>query len=222
LLLSTIFNFYALKFLPITVTTAIYFSAPIVISALSIPLLGERIGIRRLAAILVGFLGVMVVVQPWGADFHPAMALSVTGLGFAALYFVLTRKIAGIEMNSTSQLWASGMATLILMPVAMSVWVWPASAAGWVLMVLIGVFGASGHIFATLAHRFADASTLAPVTYLQVIFATTAGYVVFGNLPTRWTIAGAAIIIASGVYIWQRERARMLARRAGEAGGLPR
>ncbi|PKP75760.1 MAG: EamA/RhaT family transporter [Alphaproteobacteria bacterium HGW-Alphaproteobacteria-6] len=222
LLLSTIFNFYALKFLPITVTTAIYFSAPIVISALSVPILGERIGIRRLAAILTGFLGVMVVIQPWGASFHPAMALSVTGLGFAALYFVLTRKIAGIEANATSQLWASGMATLILTPVALSVWVWPATAAGWVLMALIGVFGAAGHICATLAHRFADASTLAPVTYLQVIFATTAGYVVFGNLPTGWTIAGAAIIIASGVYIWQRERARMLARRAGEAGGVPR
>lgn len=222
LLLSTVFNFYALKYLPITVTTAIYFSAPIVISLLSIPILGERIGIRRFAAIVFGFLGVMVVIQPWGAEFHPAMLLSVTGLGFAALYFVLTRKIAGIEMNSTSQIWASGMATLILMPIAASVWVWPTSATGWVLMALIGVFGATGHIFATLAHRFADASTLAPVTYLQVIFATTAGYVFFGNLPTPWTAAGAAIIIASGVYIWRRERAQMLARRAGEAGGVPR
>lgn len=222
LLLSTVFNFYALKYLPITVTTAIYFSAPIVISVLSIPILGERIGIRRFAAIVFGFLGVMVVIQPWGAEFHPAMILSVTGLGFAALYFVLTRKIAGIERNSTSQIWASGMATMILMPIAASVWVWPTSAKGWVLMALIGVFGATGHIFATLAHRFADASTLAPVTYLQVIFATTAGYVFFGNLPTPWTAAGAAIIIASGVYIWQRERAQMLARRAGEAGGVPR
>lgn len=222
LLLSTVFNFYALKYLPITVTTAIYFSAPIVISVLSIPILGERIGIRRFAAIVFGFLGVMVVIQPWGAEFHPAMILSVTGLGFAALYFVLTRKIAGIERNSTSQIWASGMATMILMPIAASVWVWPTSAKGWVLMALIGVFGATGHIFATLAHRFADASTLAPVTYLQVIFATTAGYAFFGNLPTPWTAAGAAIIIASGVYIWQRERAQMLARRAGEAGGVPR
>lgn len=220
LLLSTIFNFLALKFLPITVTTAIYFAAPIVISLLAIPVLGERIGLRRFLAVLVGFLGVIVVVQPWGAEFHPAMGLSLAGLCCASTYFVLTRKLAGIEANSTSQLWASGIATVILAPFALAVWVWPDSMAGWALMLGIGVLGATGHILATAAHRLADASVLAPVSYVQAIYATAASYFIFATLPTAGTIVGTAIIVASGLYIWQRERA--LQRIRDRAAVLPR
>ncbi|MDZ4094309.1 MAG: DMT family transporter [Paracoccaceae bacterium] len=218
LLASTAFNFAALKFLPITVTTAIYFASPIVITLLSVLFLGERIGGRRFAAILVGFGGVMVVVQPWGAAFHWAMWLSLGALLCASSYFVLTRRLAGVEANSTSQLWASGLATLVMLPIGLPVWVWPDTVAGWGVLAGIGVFAAFGHSFATTAHRFADASSLAPMVYIQVIYATASGYLIFGNLPTGATVAGTAVIIGSGVYIWWRERALMLERRQVAVG----
>jgi drug/metabolite transporter (DMT)-like permease len=220
LLASTVFNFAALKYLPITVTTAIYFSSPIIITILSVLFLGERIGGRRVVAILVGFAGVMVVVQPWGAAFHPAMFFSLGGLLCASSYFVLTRRLAGVESNSTSQLWASGLATLALAPFGLAGWVWPVAAADWFALVMIGIFGAAGHGIAVAAHRFADASSLAPMTYIQVIYATASGFFIFGNLPTWATALGTAIIIASGVYIWKRERDLMLQRRRVEAAAL--
>ncbi len=220
LLASTVFNFAALKYLPITITTAIYFSSPIIITILSVIFLSERIGGRRLAAILVGFAGVMVVVQPWGAAFHLAMFFSLGGLLCASSYFVLTRRLAGVENNSTSQLWAAGIATITLAPFGLAVWVWPQTGLDWLFLVMIGVFGATGHGVAVAAHRFADASSLAPMTYIQVIYATTSGYFIFGNLPTWATALGTAIIIASGIYIWQRERELMLQRRRVETAAL--
>lgn len=220
LLASTVFNFAALKYLPITITTAIYFASPVVITILSVLFLGERIGGRRVAAILVGFAGVMVVVQPWGAAFHPAMFLSLGGLLSASSYFVLTRRLAGVDSNSTSQLWAAGLATLALAPFGLSAWVWPATTVDWFAMCMIGVFGAAGHGVAVAAHRFADASSLAPMTYIQVIYATASGFFIFGNLPSWATAVGTGIIILSGIYIWQRERALLLERRRVEAAAL--
>lgn len=208
LLGSTMFNFLALKFLPITLTIAIFFALPIVTTLLSIPVLGERVGLRRFAAVLVGFLGVLVVVQPWGSEFHWAMLLSLGALLSVSIYFVLTRLLAGQDNNATSQLWSSGFATVGLLPVALQDWFWPESTVGLFLLCSIGLLGGLSHTLATLAHRLADASTLAPVIYVQVIYATCAGYLVFDTLPTVWTAIGAAIIIGSGIYIWRRERLR--------------
>lgn len=205
---STILNFTALQFLPITVTTTIMFAGPIVTTLLAIPLLGEEVGIRRIVAVSVGFVGVLVVMQPWSVAFHPAMFLSIGALIVASLYFLMTRMLAGVESNATSQLWGAGLATLALAPVALPLWRWPETPADWTAMALIGVFGAAGHIAATTAHRMADASLLAPVIYIQILLAAVAGIVVFDTWPTVWTLGGGAIIIASGIYIWRRERAK--------------
>ena len=208
LLGSTILNFLALSYLPITVTTTINFAGPIVVTLLSIPILGEQVGIRRIAAVCTGFIGVLVVMQPWGADFHPAMLLNIASLMFSGLYFILTRKLAGIESNSTSQLWTSGFATLGMAPLAIGLWTWPATLWDFTVMLAIGCFGALGHICATSAHRLADASILAPVIYIQLLLAALAGILFFGTWPTPWLLAGGLIIIASGLYIWQRERSK--------------
>ncbi len=216
LLGSTIFNFSALAYLPLNVTTAIAFAGPIAVSILSIPILGERVGARRFVAIVVGFFGVLVVVQPWGAAFHPAMFLSLGTLSMASLYFVLTRLVAGTDSNSTSQIWSSGVATLALVPLVLGNWVWPGDWTGYLGMVLVGMFGVLGHSMATIAHRFAEASTLAPVVYMQVIFATLASFLFFDTLPTFWTIVGTGIIVASGIYIWNRERRLLKARQRAE------
>ena len=203
---STICNFFALQSLPITVTTTIMFAGPIVVTLLAIPILGEKVGLRRIAAVCTGFVGVLVVIQPWGAEFHPAMFFSLAALIIASLYFIMTRMLAGVETNATQQVWSSGLASVALAPFALSVWVWPETNLVWIVMFLIGGFGMTGHILATVAHRWADASILAPMVYSQIFLAAVAGILVFATWPTVWTLAGGMIIIASGLYIWNRER----------------
>lgn len=203
---STVCNFFALQSLPITVTTTIMFAGPIVVTLLAIPILGEKVGLRRIAAVCTGFVGVLVVMQPWGAEFHPAMLFSLAALVIASLYFIMTRMLAGVETNATQQVWSAGIASVVLAPFAASVWVWPESGTEWLVMFLIGGFGMTGHILATTAHRWADASILAPMVYSQIFLAAVAGIVVFATWPTVWTLGGGVIIIGAGLYIWHRER----------------
>jgi drug/metabolite transporter (DMT)-like permease len=210
LFISTICNFTSLKYLPITITTTIMFAVPVVVTLLAIPVLGEKVGIRRVLAVCTGFIGVLVVMQPWGTGFHPAMFLNIVALILAAMYFVMTRLLAGIERNSTMQIWSSGVAAVCLAPVAIPMWVWPALPIDYFVLGIIGLFGGFGHICATYAHRLADASILSPVIYIQLFLAAAASYLVFGTLPTLWTLVGGLIIIASGIYIWQRERAKAM------------
>lgn len=212
---STVANFTALKYLPITVTTTIAFAGPIVITLLAIPLLGEKVGLRRIVAVCTGFLGVLLVIRPWGTEFHPVMLLSLFALVVASLYFILTRMLAGLETSATQQVWPTLAATVVLLPFAIRVWHWPETVTQWVVLCAIGGFGAGGHIAANIAHRWADASILAPMIYTQVFLAAFAGIVVFDTWPTVWTLAGGAIIIGSGLYIWQRERTLARARRPG-------
>ncbi len=205
LLSATSLNFQALKYLPITLTTTIMFAGPIVITLLAIPLLSEKVGIRRVLAVCTGFLGVLVVIQPWGTAFHPAMFLSLAALVSGSLYFIMTRMLAGIESNATQQVWATTLATIALSPFAWHVWVWPETPGQWIVLCAIGGFGALGHISATTAHRWAEASILAPLVYSQVFWAVLVGILIFDTYPTVWTLGGGAIIVASGLYIWQRE-----------------
>ncbi len=206
LFVSTAMNFTALKYLPITVTTTIMFAGPIVVTFLAIPILKEKVGIHRMLAVCVGFVGVVVVMQPWGTAFHPAMFLNLGALCGASLYFILTRMLAGIESNATSQIWSSGLATICIAPFAFSVWVWPDGLGTWAVFLMIGIFGGVAHILVTLAHRLADASILAPVIYIQIVLAAVAGILIFDTWPTVWTLGGGMIIIAAGIYIWHRER----------------
>lgn len=206
LLGSTALNFAALRHLPITLTITIMFASPIVVTLLSVPLLGERVGPRRLAAVAAGFAGVLIAVQPWGVAFHPAALLSVGALVCASLYFVLTRRLAGVESNATSQLWSGGLATLVIAPFALGGWVWPETALGYAVLLGIGAFGLTAHSLITVAHRFAGASVLAPMAYLQLPFAALVGVAVFAAPPTAWTLTGGLVIVASGIYIWRRER----------------
>ena len=202
---STVFNFMSLQFLPLTVTTTIMFAGPIVVTLLAMPMLGERVPRDRVLAVCVGFLGVLVVIRPWGAAFHPAMLLTLCALALASIYFLLTRRLAGVDDNSTSQLWASGLATLCLAPFALADWHWPRTGADWAFFSLIGLFGGTGHIMATTAHRFADASILAPMMYTQIVFAAAASIAIFSVWPSAWTLAGGSIIVCAGIYIWHHE-----------------
>jgi drug/metabolite transporter (DMT)-like permease len=203
---STIFNFLAITFLPLTVTASISFTMPLILCALSIPLLGETVGWRRWLAICVGFLGVLVIVQPGTAAFHPAVFLSLTGAVFTALYMLLTRKLAGVDSTTTQQFYASFVATVCLVPFALGGFIWPSSVVGWIVFVLIGAAALIGHQVLTTAHRFAPASVLAPFGYVQIIFMTTSSWLIFNQPPSIWIFVGAPIVIGSGLYIWLRER----------------
>lgn len=206
LMSSTIFNFYALSYLPITVTTTILFTMPIIITVLAIPILGEKVGLRRFLAVCVGFGGVLVVTQPLGAEWHPAMFFSLGAVTSAAIYFIMTRLLAGTESNATMQIWSSALPTFLMLPVAAASWVWPETLLAWTVFLSIGLIALVSHGFATIAHRFAEAAILSPVVYTQIIFAAIAGIVVFDTWPSFYTLLGGLIIIGSGLYIWLRER----------------
>jgi drug/metabolite transporter (DMT)-like permease len=206
LLTSTVCNFIAVQYLPLTLTAAIFFTAPLWICVLSIPLLGEKVGIRRWAAIVVGLTGGFIATRPWSADFHWAVFVSLGTPIASAFYNILTRQLAGVDSTSTQQFYAGWIATLAIAPVAAIDWQWPTGTLNWVLFALIGAFGWAGHQFLTVAHRFAPASALAPFLYLQMVFLTAASWIIFHQPPDRWTLAGASIVLASGLYVWLRER----------------
>ncbi len=203
---ATMFNFTALKYLPLPVTISIFFTGPILVCLLSIPILGERVGLKRFVAVGVGFIGVLVIVQPWSERFDPAMLLSVCAAVSAAMYFVLSRRIRGADGNGTSQFYVGLTGTLVTLPFALHFWVWPSSSLQWMVLVLIGSAGMLGHTFVTRAHELAEASVLAPTVYSQMLFVTLASWLIFDTVPSTSTLVGAAIIISSGLYIWWRER----------------
>lgn len=206
LLSGTCLNFTAVKFLPLTITIAIFFVTPLMVCLLSIPVLGEKVGIKRLLSVLVGFGGVIIIVQPWDQSFNPHVFISIAAMLCVSGYFVMSRLIAGIDSNATTQVYVSGLATVLLAPFALHFWVWPETLHAWFLLMLIGTLGMIGHSMVTHAHRFAQASVLAPTVYSQVVYIAILSWVIFGEPPDQATIVGTFIIIASGLFIWFRER----------------
>jgi drug/metabolite transporter (DMT)-like permease len=149
---------------------------------------------------------VLVIVQPGTEAFHPAVLLSLGCAVFTAIYMLLTRKLAGVDSTKTQQFYASWVATVCIAPFAFGAFLWPVTPAQWFAFILIGVVALVGHLFITTAHRFAPATVLAPFGYFQIIYMTTASWVIFNQPPSLWIYVGAPIVIASGLYIWLRER----------------
>ncbi|QQR35612.1 DMT family transporter [Devosia oryziradicis] len=203
---STLCNFTAVRYLPLTVAGAIGFTVPLIITALSVVFLRERVGWRRWTAIAVGFVGVLIIVRPGSEVFHPATLLSLGGALSYACYAMLTRRLAVVDSAGTQQFYGAALPTLALAPFAIASWVWPVSAVDWAVLALIGVIGFSGHQFLTVASRFAPASALAPFGYVQILFFTAASWIIFNQPPDAWLYVGAPIVMASGLYIWLRER----------------
>ena len=206
LLGSTMLNFLALQYLQLGVTSAIFFTVPLIVCALSVPFLGETVGPRRWAAIFVGLIGVIIIVRPGLGALHWAWLLSIGACFSAASYMILTRKLAGVDSTETSQFYVGLVAMVVMAPLAISVWVWPSGQLEIFLCVIIGFFGWLGHQCLTIAHRFAPASLLSPFTYTQILWMVASGYFIFGNIPDQWVFIGASIVIASGLYMWLRER----------------
>lgn len=198
--------FYAMKFLPLTVTGALLFTMPLIVCALSVPLLGETVGWRRWVAIIVGFAGILIIVRPGTEAFHPASLLCLLGALLAAFYSILTRKLAGVDPASTQTVYAAAVSVICVTPFAFDGWVWPTNPPTWIAFFLAGVAGLLAHQFMTVAHRFAPPSTLAPFSYLELLYLAVASWIIFAEPPDIWFYAGAPLIIGSGLYIWLRER----------------
>lgn len=206
LMISTVLNFIAVMHLQLAQTAAIFFTIPLWVCALSVPLLGERVGIRRWAAVGVGFLGVIVIMQPWDAGFHWAMLLSLASSVCGALYNIITRKVGGRDRAETSLFYVSFVGALAAAAPMPFVWQMP-QGLEWPLLVFMGLAGGVGHLLLIQAHRLAPASTLAPFVYTQIVWMVLAGYTLFGDVPDPWTLAGATVVVASGLFVFARERA---------------
>jgi drug/metabolite transporter (DMT)-like permease len=199
-------NFWALQYLQLTVTSSIFFTVPILIALISALFLGERLDLGRWVAIVIGFVGVLVIVRPGSTAFHPAMLAAMANAIVYAIFMLMTRRLAAYETPETIQYLPAVGAAVLLTPFALAGWEWPHSWLEWTVAGLLGVLGATGHYLLALAHRYASSAVIAPFVYQQVIYMAAFGYLVFGDVPAAAVWVGAAIVVASGLYLFYRER----------------
>ncbi len=202
---TTAFNFLALQYLQLDQTITIVFLAPLVVALLAGPLLGEWVGWRRMVAIAVGFFGILVAVNPASGTFHPAVVYSLLAMLAYALFMILTRYMAAFDPPMVTLFYSMFVGTVAGAPLAWVHWQAPPDALAAALLCGLGIFGGLGHWLFLHAYRLAPASTVAPFLYFQLISMIWFGHAVFGDVPQWQTLAGAAVVVASGVYLFHRE-----------------
>jgi drug/metabolite transporter (DMT)-like permease len=201
----------ALRVLPLAEATAINFVSPVFVTALSVLFLAERVGWRRWAAIAVGMAGMLVIVRPGSDAFQPAALLPVLSSASWAAAVIVTRRMAGTDPPATTLAWTAltGFALLtLLLPLGAE---WP-DGRQVALGIAIGIISSAAQWLVVLAYRAAPASVLAPFSYVQLLTSGLLGLVVFGAAPDGWTLLGAGVIAASGLYTAHRERVRARSR----------
>lgn len=205
LLASTFCNFTAMQYLQLAQVAAISFTIPLLVCALSVPLLGEHVGLRRWLAVIIGFAGVLVIMRPGTDSFHWAMLVSLFNALLGALYNITTRKVGAHDSAETSLFYVCLFGALGATIPMLTHWQTP-TGWQWLPLILMGIAGAIGHFMLIQAHRLAAASAIAPFIYTQIIWMIIAGLLVFNQFPDRWTLLGSAIVVASGIYVFNRER----------------
>ncbi len=207
LLAATLFFFGAIIVMPIADALAIAFVSPFLVTILSPFMLNERIGLYRISAVLVGFVGTLIIIRP-GIGVFNSGALMALGTGtMYAFYSIATRKLSGTAPPIVTLTFTALLGTMV-MSAAMPFYWSPLelSDLGW--MIGMGLFGALGHYFFIKAYDYAEASFLAPFSYAEIVTATLFGLIFFGDFPDAWTWTGTVIVIASGIFISLRERYR--------------
>jgi drug/metabolite transporter (DMT)-like permease len=203
---STALNFLALRWLQLDEALSIIFTFPFIVAIASGPMLGEWLGWRRWSAICFGFAGVLLITRPGLGGMHPAALLSLAATVCYGLYAVITRIVSRTDSNQTSLFYANFIGALVMLPVIPFVWHTPSN---WLIALMLmgtGVLGSAGHFCLIAGHKLAPASVLSPFVYTQLIWVVILGYLVFDHVPTGWTMAGAAMVIGSGLYLLYRER----------------
>jgi drug/metabolite transporter (DMT)-like permease len=205
LVVCTFFNFIAIKYLPLTMTSAIMFSSPIIVASISMVFLREFVDVWKILAIFLGFVGVLVIIRPFDAQFHWAALLCVHNAIAISVFSLITRQLSGVVTASTMQFFAGGFGTIVFSPLVLIYWENPTSLISWVLMFFMGIVAWAGHEVFARAHLFSSAATLMPFSYSNIIFMTLASYFVFESRPDFLVFAGAFLIVFSGISIWWRE-----------------
>jgi drug/metabolite transporter (DMT)-like permease len=203
---SMFFFFTGLRYLPLAEAISLAFAAPLFVTALSVPILKERVGVRRWAAVIVGFLGVLVIARP-GSDVLRVEALLILGAALCyALFLLVTRHMARTETTSALIFYSNTMAVAVaslLLP-----WGWRTPAGpDLLLFIAMGLIGGCGHYLMVQAYRRAPVAVLAPFVYTSLLLATLLGWLIWRELPDATVWLGAAIIVASGLFIIRREAA---------------
>jgi drug/metabolite transporter (DMT)-like permease len=212
-LASSLLFVFAVQSIPLADAAAIGMANPLIATLLAVPLLGEPIGIRRILAVTVGFVGVLVILRPGLGVMHPA-ALFALGVAFTyALFQIVTRKLGPTEVPMATMFYSSIVGVVVMSVVVPFFWV-PADPLHWLLMAVMGAVGAVGHYMVVRAYRLAPVGVLSPFGYFQLIASTLLGLLVFGQFPDGWTIVGAVIVTCAGLYVLYRETVRRRERRA--------
>ena len=205
LLIANICFFYSISIISLAKALTLAFVAPLIVTALSPVFLDERVGVKRWIAVIIGFIGSLVVIRPGILEVNLASFAALgTGVMYG-FYLIITRKLSTSD-NPLLTLLLTGLTGVIIISFAMPfVWINP-SADQWYMMAAIGIFASIGHLFLILSLKYADASKLAPFSYFEIITNIIIGYYFFNNFPDHWTFVGLFIIIFSGIYIHFRER----------------
>jgi drug/metabolite transporter (DMT)-like permease len=206
LLGSTVLNFFALRYLQLDEAVSIIFCTPFIVAGLGGPMLGEWIGWRRWTAIVVGFAGILLVTRPGTGGIHPAALLVVGAAICYALYSISTRVLARSDSDGTTNFYSNLVGAAAITGAVPFYWTSQSDAIVIALMCSMGLFSGFGHFLLIRAHRLAPAGVLAPFIYTEIVWMIALGFLVFGDIPNRWTLAGSAVVIASGLYLLYRER----------------
>jgi drug/metabolite transporter (DMT)-like permease len=208
-LMSMLFFFTGVKYLPLAKAVSIGFTAPFFVALLAWPMLGERITLNRLAAIIGAFLGVLVIIRP-GTDVFQWASLYMLGSATCyALYQILTRKVASYDSAETTAVYSALVGTVVMSIVAPFVWTPIASWSDAGLLFSLGIIGGTAHYFVARAMTYAEASIIAPFGYWQLVGSVVVGYIISSYLPDSFTWIGAGIIMCAGSYIaWSETRTR--------------
>ncbi len=207
MLLSTLFFFSAVKSIPVAEAISVTFVAPLAVVLLAWPLLGERITFFRLAAVVVGFAGVLIVIRPGSVVFQWASLLLLGSAICYAIYQILIRRLAGIDAPATSIFYSVLLGAIIMSIWLPFVWKMPTSWTDWALLCSLGVFGALGHYCVAKAMTYASANFVAPFNYTQMIGSVIVGYLMFAEVPDFYTWLGTAVVVGAGLMVgWQGRR----------------
>ena len=205
LLTANICFFYAISVISLAKALTLAFVAPLIVTAFSPIFLGEKVGFKRWSAVIIGFIGSLVVIRPGFVEINLASFAALgTGIMYG-FYLIITRKLSTSDNPLLTLLLTGVVGAVIISCVMPFVWVQP-TINQWSMMAAIGVFACIGHLFLILSLKYADASKLAPFSYFEIITNILIGYYFFGDFPDNWTFLGLAIIVMSGIYIYQREQ----------------
>lgn len=193
--------------LPLADVHAVLALTPLLVTALSVPLLGERVGWRRWTAVAFGFLGILLILRPGLGVVHPAALLALLASAMYALYNILTRLAALADPPETSFLWQTVAGAALLTLAGPFFWT-SFAPVHWLLLAALASLGAFGHYCLVKALARVPAVVVQPFAYTMLVWAVVIGYLVFGDLPDRWTVLGALVVVGAGCYAAWRERVR--------------